>query len=155
MKEKFEDYKNKLLELLHIKRPEVNYADYITNYGWIEKVTDEINSLSLGTDACRQMLELNITLRSLKKEIKETLPDYLKDNLVEIETSGTIDNIRLNFYFNNYNKMNKSLLNEIRQDFKECIQTEKLPNYKVLHNNEFMLVVAIKDYSELILAQKE
>ncbi|MBQ6219973.1 MAG: hypothetical protein IJH63_00610 [Methanobrevibacter sp.] len=152
----FNESKDKLYTLFHIRNDTDIYADYITNYGWIEEVTGNDDSiLGLGADLCTQMLELNITLRSLKKEILNELPDYLKENLIRVETSGTIDNIRLNFYFKNYDHMNKKLVNEIRADFRDCIMTNKFPPYKVMCDGEFMLVVAVKDYYNLNFNPKE
>ena len=93
------------------------------------------------------MVELNKTIKLLQNKIKRKLPDYLKENLEEIQVAGELDNISLQFHFKNYNKMNKKLVNEIRSDFASCIQTDKLPDYQIkFADTHFILIFYIEDY---------
>lgn len=106
-----------------------------------------VSARSLGKESAKQMQELNRTINMLKNKVKRKLPDYLKENLEEITIGGEINNISLQYHFKNYNKMNKSLVNDIRSDFASCIQTDKLPDYKIkFSDTHFILIFYLEDY---------
>lgn len=125
------------------------YLEYANNFNWYtgeDKMSGE-SARSLGKKCFKQMVELNKTIKLLKNKIKRKLPDYLKENLEEIQVAGELDNISLQFHFKNYNKMNKKLVNEIRSDFASCIQTDKLPDYQIkFADTHFILIFYIEDY---------
>ena len=130
--------------VLHLRPP-------MPEYTWHEiktvKDMSGVSARSLGYDAAKQMQELNRTINLLKNKVKRKLPGYLKENLEEITIGGELHNISLQYHFKNYNKMNKSLVNEIRSDFASCIQTDKLPDYKIKFNDtHFILIFYIEDY---------
>ena len=131
-------------DLLHMRPP-------MPQYKWDDLVEVKdmsgVSARSLGYDAAKQMTELNHTINLLKNKIKRKLPDYLKENLEEVKVTGELKHIRLEYYFKNYNKMNKSLVNEIRSDFASCIQTDKLPGYKIkFADTHFILIFYLEDY---------
>lgn len=131
-------------DLLHMRPPMPQY-----NWDDLVEVKDMsgVSARSLGYDAAKQMTELNHTINLLKNKIKRKLPDYLKENLEEVKVTGELKHIRLEYYFKNYNKMNKSLVNEIRSDFASCIQTDKLPGYKIkFADTHFILIFYLEDY---------
>ena len=119
-------------------------------YNWQEVEVKDMSGVSagsLGYDAAKQMQKLNHTINLLKNKIKRKLPDYLKDNLEEVTLGGELDNISLQYHFRNYDQMNKTLVHDIREDFKEVIQTEKLPDYKIKYNDtHFILIFYLEDY---------
>ena len=119
-------------------------------YNWQEVEVKDMSGVSagsLGYDAAKQMQKLNHTINLLKNKIKRKLPDYLKDNLEEVTLGGELDNISLQYHFRNYDQMNKTLVHDIREDFKEAIQTEKLPDYKIKYNDtHFILIFYLEDY---------
>lgn len=121
-------------------------------YDWIGidcDVTDMSgwSARTLGKESAKQMQDLNHTINLLKNKVKRKLPDYLKENLEEITIGGEINNISLQYHFKNYNKMNKSIVNEIRSDFASCIQTDKLPDYKIkFADTHFILIFYLEDY---------
>lgn len=130
------------------QRPQVSYEEYLEYFNW--EVADEMSgesARSLGESCFKQMVELNKTIKLLQNKIKRKLPNYLKENLEEIQVAGELDNISLQFHFKNYNKMNKKLVNEIRSDFASCIQTDKLPDYQIkFADTHFILIFYIEDY---------
>ena len=140
-------------DLLHLRPPLTKYDDYLEyldSFGFdLEDDNVSGNSAkSLGTLAFKQMVELNSTLRMLQNKVKRKLPDYLRDNLEDISIGGEVSHISLRFHFNNYNKMNHKIVNEIRSDFASCIQTDKLPAYDIKYDaNDFILIFYISDYS--------
>lgn len=138
--------------ILHLRPSLTTYEEYLIyldSFGFVED--DEVSgnsARSLGTLAFKQMVELNSTLRMLQNKIKRKLPDYLKDNLEKITVGGEVSHISLQFHFNNYNKMNHKIVNEIRSDFASCIQTDKLPSYKIKYDgDDFILILYISDYN--------
>lgn len=138
--------------ILHLRPSLTTYEEYLIyldSFGFVED--DEVSGNSargLGTLAFKQMVELNSTLRMLQNKIKRKLPDYLKDNLEKITVGGEVSHISLQFHFNNYNKMNHKIVNEIRSDFASCIQTDKLPSYKIKYDgDDFVLILYISDYN--------
>ena len=138
-------------DILHL-RPSLDsydeYLIYLDSFGFEEDNMSGNSARSLGTLAFKQMVELNSTLRMLQNKIKRKLPDYLKDTLEEISIGGDVSHISLQFHFNNYNKMNRKIVNEIRSDFASCIQTDKLPSYKIKYDgDDFILIFYISDYS--------
>lgn len=131
-------------DLLHMRPP-------MPRYKWDDLVEVKdmsgVSARSLGYDAAKQMRELNHTINLLKNKVKRKLPDYLKENLEEVKVAGELEHIRLEYHFKNYNKMNKSLVNEIRSDFAHCIQTDKLPSYKIkFADTHFILIFYLEDY---------
>ena len=138
-------------DILHL-RPSLDsydeYLIYLDSFGFEEDNMSGNSARSLGTLAFKQMVALNSTLRMLQNKIKRKLPDYLKDNLEESSIGGDVSHISLQFHFNNYNKMNRKIVNEIRSDFASCIQTDKLPSYKIKYDgDDFILIFYISDYS--------
>ena len=132
-------------KIFHLRPP-------LPEYNWNTILEEEddmsgVSARSLGETSLKQMRELNHTLKLLKNKIKRKLPDYLKENLEDIQITGEINKINLQFHFKNYNKMNKKLVNEIRSDFASCIQTDKLPGYKIkFEDTEFTLIFYLEDY---------
>ena len=134
-------------KLLHLRPPLPEYNWNTIGIDLEEKDMSGVSARCLGETSLKQMRELNYTLKLLKNKIKRKLPDYLKENLDDIQINGEINHINLQFHFKNYNKMNKKLVNEIRSDFASCIQTDKLPGYKIkFEDTEFTLIFYIEDY---------
>ena len=134
-------------DLLHLRPP-------LPEYNW-GKINDNVeikdmagvSARSLGKESVKQMQELNHTINMLKNKVKRKLPDYLKENLEDIQITGELKHIRLEYHFKNYNKMNKKLVNEIRSDFASCTQTDKLPGYKIkFADTHFILIFYLEDY---------
>lgn len=132
------------------QRPQGSYEKYLEYFDFNGDGADDMSgesARSLGESCFKQMVELNKTIKLLQNKIKRKLPDYLKENLEEIQVAGELDNISLQFHFKNYNKMNKKLVNEIRSDFASCIQTDKLPDYQIkFADTHFILIFYIEDY---------
>lgn len=132
------------------QRPQGSYEECLEYFDFNWEVADDMSgesARSLGESCFKQMVELNKTIKLLQNKIKRKLPDYLKENLEEIQVAGELDNISLQFHFKNYNKMNKKLVNEIRSDFASCIQTDKLPDYQIkFADTHFILIFYIEDY---------
>ena len=132
-------------KILHLRKP-------MPTYDWIgiDCNIDDKNAWTikeLGEDCAEQMRELNNTIHLLKNKIKQQLPVYLKENLEEITIGGDLNNISIQYHFKNYNLMNKSLTTDIRSDFAECIQTDKLPDYKIkFADTHFTLIFYLEDY---------
>ena len=148
----FDDLINFLKYTILRQRPQLSYEKYMeykNNFNWYygeDEMSGE-SARSLGKSCFKQMVELNKTIKLLQNKIKRKLPDYLKENLEEIQVAGKLDNISLQFHFKNYNKMNKKLVNEIRSDFASCIQTDKLPDYQIkFADTHFILIFYIEDY---------
>ena len=141
-------------DILHLRPPldyYDNYQEYLDSFGFVDLDEDYMSgnsARSLGVTAFKQMVELNSTLKLLQNKIKRKLPDYLKDNLEEITMGGDVSHISFQFHFKNYNKMNRKIVNEIRSDFASCIQTDKLPSYKIKYGEtDFILIFSIDDYN--------
>lgn len=146
----FDDLINFVKYTILRQRPQVSYEECLEYFDFNWKVADEMSgesARSLGESCFKQMVELNKTIKLLQNKIKRKLPNYLKENLEEIQVAGELDNISLQFHFKNYNKMNKKLVNEIRSDFASCIQTDKLPDYQIkFADTHFILIFYIEDY---------
>ena len=146
----FDDLINFLKYTILRQRPPISYEEFLEYYDFNWEVADEMSgesARSLGKSCFKQMVELNKTIKLLQNKIKRKLPDYLKENLEEIQVTGELNNISLQFHFKNYNKMNKKLVNEIRSDFASCIQTDKLPDYQIkFADTHFILIFYIEDY---------
>lgn len=131
-------------QILHLRPPLPEYE-----WGSTDEDTEdnEYDLKSLGYGAANQIRELNQLIILIKHKIKQNLPDYLSENLEDIQLKGTVNKPSLHFRFSNYNKMNRKLVNEIRCDFMEASQTMKLPDYKInFQDTNFTLIFYLEDY---------